>query len=473
MAQPKSINLLKLFNHSEIIKPLWVLTQKTKLSELSSIDSSVYDHLEKFFKRFKRVLPIKDTASKKGSVTKITRTKNAYYLKQPLIFLLLVKMYKINPSLFSSVHHDFVHTIKHEKIPEFIGLYNQHARDVLALIDISQTVDLLGSMWNHLAPFIDYYHNIFISIENHMQIEQNVTMLYQYTSDNIQINLFCEEKTKEYYAVISDILEIVMWFQNVFSVNSSKFLKISFYYLNNLKTFPHTYSVFTSNDMNSGSNLPGEWIQLWRIEEWRKVLMHELIHYYGFDLEDHSNQLGKQIYSLFQWNLTPDYPNEAITEVRAVLLHTLYNTLKIYRKYKLKDHLTIKTAFNQLLYYELCFSIVQTCKLLRYLKYDSLHDFISKLKDPKRFLNQSVSVFSYIILKTLLLFDLIFHSYIFTDSVSKLVNYYANVWLHINDHPINQFIQSVYPVLQRWYIDHADDYSLFLSTNRMTVLELV
>lgn len=467
--------LLKYVNHRDITRPLWVLTQKTSLNELAD-KSGIYDNLEKYFKTFQRVLPVKYAASKKGNVVKIARNKTVYYLKQPMIFLLLVKLYKINPDMFKHLHPDFVHSIKSENIPSFISLYNLHAKHVLTLIDYKANeaiiTDLLHSMWNHLGPFIDYYYNIFISIENHMQIEQHVQMLYQYTDEHIQINLFCEEKTKEYYNIITEIIEIVMWIRNVFKVTTGQ-VKISFYYLDNRKIFPHTFTPFTSNEMNSGSNIPGEWIQIWRVEEWRKVLIHELVHYYNQDTDDHTNSLGKQLYSLYKWNLDSDSPNEAITEVRAVILHTLYTTLQIMKQHKLKDTITIKDAFNQLLYYELCYSIVQTCKLLKYLKYDSLNDFVVKLSSPKRFLNQTVSVFSYIVLKTILLFDMVHDSFIFTDSVPSLLNYYANVWLRISTHPIVPYINSIVPLLQKWYVKHADDYMTFLSTNRLTLIELI
>jgi hypothetical protein len=142
------------------------------------------------------------------------------------------------------------------------------------------------------------------------------------------------------------------------------------------------------DNINSGSTYTKYKIFIWRIEEIYKVLIHELIHFIGFDME------------LFKSNkpsphciMGEDRHNEAYTETFAVIIHTM-----ILSKFLQKD-------FFKLLNYEINFSIFQCKKIMNHFKINDITNILNT-KSCSNPINQKTAVFSYFFIKTSFLLNL-------------------------------------------------------------------
>ena len=75
--------------------------------------------------------------------------------------------------------------------------------------------------------------------------------------------------------------------------------------------------------INSGSTLSGIYINIWRYEEWEKVLIHELVHMLQFDSISTLGQIGKRLKESYCIDGSIRV-NEAYTECIAIIFHSIY-----------------------------------------------------------------------------------------------------------------------------------------------------
>lgn len=218
-------------------------------------------------------------------------------------------------------------------------------------------------------------------------------------------------------------------------------------------------NTFSINCVNSAVT-DGECIMIYREEEVLKSVCHELMHYYKFDIPFNKipNSIIKKLVKLFNISSKNEYRlSEAITEVMANILNILFTIYDNYDNGRLDNHdrlikyktrntqiyktnktyktnitnITNKTyknkqtlkksvsknivisdmrlnnLFETLYLDELRFSIINVAKILILLGYKSWYEFcdISNINESKK-LVQSTSVFSYHIIKCILLWDI-------------------------------------------------------------------
>ena len=150
------------------------------------------------------------------------------------------------------------------------------------------------------------------------------------------------------------------------------------------------------DNINSGSTIKGHSIMLWRKEEIYKVLIHELIHFYGIDFYVYDKN-----YSTVEKYLDNNFcihgfdrPNESYTETLAILFHTMFVS-----KY-------VGENLDILLWKEFVHSLIQVGKILDFYKLKSITDVQKLDSQCKSTLHQKTSVFSYYIIKSSFLLNL-------------------------------------------------------------------
>lgn len=162
--------------------------------------------------------------------------------------------------------------------------------------------------------------------------------------------------------------------------------------------------------INSGLTLynsdNGE-ILTYREEEWFKLLLHESIHLLGFDRQLIENVASET--TLMQYFHRSQYinHNEAYTELLAQILQCVYISYK-----NANNVIKRKRKFLKYIHSEKAHSILQIQKILRHMKIKPI-DFLNNTRNTNITNNTFISnykeetnVFSYYILKTILLYNL-------------------------------------------------------------------
>jgi hypothetical protein len=179
---------------------------------------------------------------------------------------------------------------------------------------------------------------------------------------------------------------------NVFTIHISK--RYRRFYPGEVKYIYET-DTMTPLNINSGSSLRGKFVNIWREEELEKVLFHEIQHFYNCDfhiLDNGYNELSSFIKQTFSIN-GDDKVNESINEVMAIIIHMIYQSIK------LNIDLTIIYS------YEMYFTMIQIAKIIVYYDGDSYDDLFKKNENSITF-KQTTSVLSYYVIKGLLLFHI-------------------------------------------------------------------
>lgn len=210
----------------------------------------------------------------------------------------------------------------------------------------------------------------------------------------------------------------------------------------------YNYATFTNPltnlNVNSGLTNHGEgdddtYILIWRTEEFAKVLIHELIHYY--DLE--------KTYELpfIPVNISNNYRHhsrELTTELQTWYLYIIYRVSQ-------NPRLDLITVLNQ----EREHSLLVMAKILRHFRITDLNQFLGK--NPKYMLNLNSSALYYYIFKAVVLYQpnenlkkLISPSKPCRQCKLELTNYLTNVIKQTLIDPsfratINDLLQTISP----------------------------
>jgi hypothetical protein len=166
-------------------------------------------------------------------------------------------------------------------------------------------------------------------------------------------------------------------------------------------------NILSQNNVNTAvtyaCSSKGECI-LYRKEEWFKVLTHELMHSLCLDFSDSNYTLLKQkMHNLFPVNST-FYISETYAEFWAIILNSIFISYEATDNY----YMFYKT-FNFIIYFEILFSLFQLVKILDYMNiydYTNLYENNSKAETLRTYYKEKSNVFSYYILKLILLYNI-------------------------------------------------------------------
>lgn len=213
---------------------------------------------------------------------------------------------------------------------------------------------------------------------------------YTITYMNIQINLNIYSKTKTISKkILNEIIDRILILCLYKSTNIKLKINIDIFMTPFKKKITKNTKILTSCEINSGFTSHNYKICIYRKEELNKVLVHELIHYLELDLNEVE---FTDFYKHF--NISPSNEiqlNEAYTEILALVFNSIIISKTV-------------SECKKILNSELKFSLYQVGKILNIYKFVNALDFFQPNNNNK--FNQTTSVFSYFIVKTILLFNL-------------------------------------------------------------------
>jgi len=222
-------------------------------------------------------------------------------------------------------------------------------------------------------------------------------------------------------------------------------------------------------------------IILWRKEELKKVIIHELLHSLKLDKDLIVNErvFSKIMREYFKLNKYLGV-NESYTETMACIYNCVFSVLftPLISNKKSLHNKTELHAYNikQIIYYievEIFYSIVKTAQILHYYKFKSINDLMTH---PTNTIVQQSNVFSYYILKCFILynfnlvFDILTNSKCIGSPDMKLKQNCSNVYLNI----IQQIFNSKIPSYNRLnkMIETTIKHKYFINNSlRMTAIE--
>lgn len=263
--------------------------------------------------------------------------------------------------------------------------------------------DILNK-FNNICPNI---FNQFISLEIQFYCENKInikhSLVIMNNNSKINLTLYYPKNYKLDKLFLNKLIYRSFILSEVNDIH--KTLNINLWLTNFKKEFTSHYKTLGPKEINSGSSGGiSDSIDIWRLEELPKVLMHEI--YHNLDLDSKMYQYSDLVNFIKKTSDigsdTKILINEAVTEISAILTNSIISTLEIYKN---KDDSFLYSKFLDFLELERRYSIFQVSKILLHFGYDNAKDFFTPNK--KKFLfKQTTSVFSYFIVKTAILFNL-------------------------------------------------------------------
>lgn len=185
---------------------------------------------------------------------------------------------------------------------------------------------------------------------------------------------------------------------NYFTPNA----RINSFLIDNLsqeQSLHYNYNSFTNPlstlHVNSGVTFTGQgtnYITIWRVEEFEKVLIHELIHF--FELEK-CPQIKPIWFNMS--NNYPNYPKELLTELQTWYLYIIYRLASHKVKYTTED---LKFALD----YERTYSLQNLRKILQHFHISDLSQVL--VANPRYIINANSSILYYYIFKAILIYEI-------------------------------------------------------------------
>jgi hypothetical protein len=309
-------------------------------------------------------------------ITTTSKYNLTYKLKETRV------IQKTNLNILPTVYLDYLKNNKKISFYEFFNLFNQNK--IARNVNLNKNNILLN--------------NKFISLDVIMFYEYNNLIYNYYVLDDIHLHVYSlledEDKDKDKVKLnIKNIFLIVKFMQNYKSNKNNNNINIYIFLSYNKKYlyYPHVdKDILTQFNCNSGLSYDNN-ICIWRIEELHKVLIHELMH--NLNLDD-KNLICNHKYNI---NENTILYNESYVELYAELIYLIFYCF-------LKDKSLVN--FDKYLLIEVNFSLLQVSKILKYFKIYNIKDLFNNNNNIFLF-NQATSVFSYYVLKTSGLFNII------------------------------------------------------------------
>lgn len=239
------------------------------------------------------------------------------------------------------------------------------------------------------------YDNMYIPINIINYIERQEIKCINVIIENIDLNLYIPTINIDLYNVnniINRIIHICTIFKTISKINNEYTININIIFTEFKKKINYKDTFLRQDNINSGMTKRGEIINIWRYEEFEKVLIHELIHYFNFDfIENHKDFYTLQHFIKTNYHIVgKDYINESYTETLALIIHTLFCCF----------YMGNFNYFDNLLKLEVIYNTFQVGKIIKFFNGKKFDD-IKTIN-----INQTTSVFSYFIIKCSLLYNI-------------------------------------------------------------------
>jgi hypothetical protein len=242
------------------------------------------------------------------------------------------------------------------------------------------------------------YLNPFVGLDVTHYAETTELQYIKIDSDLYSIDLYLDQTFTNSIEIIIlkivTILTIMKKIAETFNLsNKDNLIKIRIILSKQKKFLYSNYNILGPINVNSGSTLPGEFINIWRFEEFEKVMIHEIQHFYGCDFHSYDRNyfLVKNVINEYFDVKGDDKVNESYNEVTAHIISMIYFS----KVYKLK----LEYVYHS----ELYFLLFQTAKIINFFDGNN-YESIFKSTPNHIVFNQRTSVLSYYLIKTLFMF---------------------------------------------------------------------
>jgi hypothetical protein len=303
------------------------------------------------------------------------------------------------------------------------------------------------------------YKNPFVFLDI-IHCAETYNLIYNEYHDNknlIITNIFSYHIENKEKPNILLVVQIINFFRTISKKNMN--IDLTIFFSNQKRYLPdkNEKKLLTPENINAGVTLSGDYVYVWRKEEFYKVLIHELIHYFSIDFHDlNMHQIEKIRDNIININ-GEDAANEAYTEILAITIHSvLYSIIH-------------KMDFSEIINYEIVFTHLQIAKIINFFGGKTYEDLYNIQ------INQKTSVVSYVIIKGMLLnnYDKIlkhFDEHFYSDKKTKFKDYkniYSDVVNNklLNKDLINHFLN----IIKNMKEGENDD---IMKTMRMCMFEL-
>ena len=216
---------------------------------------------------------------------------------------------------------------------------------------------------------------------------------------DITLNFIMTINNKNEYIKYAEKVQRILIFMISLSNLKMKTLNIVLFLHNDKKVITKKYEILSPKHINTAvtyaCNPNGE-IFLYRKEEWFKVLIHELMHslcldFSGIDIKSLQDNIKKI------FNIESEFEiSETYSEFWATIINCCFLSIDISKSYK-----TFKQNVTMMIDFERIFSLFQSTKILKYMKIDNYKSF---LNEQSHLFEEKTNVFSYYILKSVLLY---------------------------------------------------------------------
>ena len=312
--------------------------------------------------------------------------------------------YNINHNKISKIHsvdeYPQLYEIYKNNIPNiktFIDFIKYYSLNIHDLYDFKN--DLINKNTKDRKELIDIFYNNFQSIDIIQEIETHDLTHIEVQIDNIRISLYYYDNTLDINEIISNIIKITLLIDKIahlYNIHPNNYNIIIFLGKNKKYLFNNT-KIITPMNINSGSTLFSSYVCLWRLEEYEKVLIHELLHYIGIDHQLFTDiSLNNKINMIFKI-VGKNHINESYNECVASIINMCWKSIKY------------NININKIYDLETKFLIFQTNKIIKFFDGNKAEDLFN--------INiiQTTSALSYIIIKTILFINI--------TEILHLINY--------------------------------------------------
>jgi hypothetical protein len=310
------------------------------------------------------------------------------------------------------------------------------------------------------------YGNQFVGLDVTHYAESVDLHYFNVDSDFFNIDLYVDPnilpKINIHILKIVTILSIMKKIADEFNLQRKmNKVKVRILLSNQRKTIYDKYNIIGPINVNSGSTLPGEFVNIWRLEEFEKVLIHEIQHYYGCDFHssDPNYYLIKNVIDKYFDINGDDKVNESYNEAMAHIIAMVY--------FSRIHNIPLQDVYH----HELYFLLFQTAKIIEFFKGKN-YNSIFKLEKNHIIINQTTSVLSYYLIKTLFMFY-INYTLLFISRISMKCNDKTSmellskfIQIIIDDRSIGKYITPLIRLIKR---NKSDKF--IYKTMRMTGLE--
>ena len=338
-------------------------------------------------------------------------------------------LYKNNKEYFQNIldNCDIEYHQKQYFISICKNIENQNIEEIIDWIN-SEGIDIIYNLNNFFQHNLHFFNEIqhqdlygpFTSLDIQKDIEIYFNCIYKYSFNynniSIESTFITDSKTLDNSFIKSIILRASIWLK----INKKSNLKFKSWLSSINKELPNNKStIIGPKNVNTGSTYRGNCntINIWRKEEIKKVLIHEMGHgmeiefgppFQNLEQENNYNQIIIFLLNVFNIDKKTEIRiYEAYNEIWALIANTVFSAIET----EIINIDNIKKKFIEYLQIEINFSLFQCAKIIDYFDFNNFNDFFSikgfsNQERGKSKYKQSSSILSYYIIKSALLYNI-------------------------------------------------------------------